>query len=530
MTKTDPDGRAAIKSVSYSIDKWDSKTQTISVKDAKLTFRFKVGQDYRGSDQYEVDSVKTARAQTAAANAQSIVYAHAFEPTLEKLRSYKDEICNLTSYNYEAAAGGIAYGDPWQVIYVFDGDPDTKVVCEGYSKAFEYLCDMSSFDSGICCYSVTGTTSGKHMWNIVTLEPGKNVLADITNCDTGMIGADDLLFLVGYTEGSVADSYRFACKGSTMTYTYDQDTRDLMTVEQLTLIPADCSKYARVSRNLTLGEEIVLNVNVTIREGTSAADYTVDARFVNAEDVTTAYVGTLSDVADKVSDVWYRMSFAMAAKEMNIPVTVSVQYKGSPASEDKAYSVRDFCELYAASTTVEKDINMCKAILDYGAYAQLNFGYDTANLANRNLSSGVVEITAVPEAVKTVSGACSGISRTGGSMSLESAFEMNVTFVPTEAASAEGLANYSFTIDGSPAVATVQGGRYALKLGGLVAKDLGVQHTFQVTNKADGTTLTVVDWPNAYLYRAYNGGNTNLKNLSSAIYLYNQAAIAYFTA
>ena len=112
MTKTDPDGRAAIKSVSYSIDKWDSKTQTISVKDAKLTFRFKVGQDYRGSDQYEVDSVKTARAQTAAANAQSIVYAHAFEPTLEKLRSYKDEICNLTSYNYEAAAGGIAYGDP----------------------------------------------------------------------------------------------------------------------------------------------------------------------------------------------------------------------------------------------------------------------------------------------------------------------------------------------------------------------------------------------------------------------------------
>ena len=59
-----------------------------------------------------------------------------------------------------------------------------------------------------------------------------------------------------------------------------------------------------------------------------------------------------------------------------------------------------------------------------------------------------------------------------------------------------------------------------------------MQHTFQVSNKADGTTLTVTDWPNAYLYRAYIGSTDssliNLHHLCSAIYLYNQAAIAYF--
>jgi hypothetical protein len=316
----------------------------------------------------------------------------------------------------------------------------------------------------------------------------------------------------------------------------DFDLTNTKVMEDLTLdakwVPADYSKYARVSRNLTLGEAIVLNVNVTIKEGTSAADYTVNAEFVNAEGVKTSYVGVLSNVAKESGERVYRMSFAMAAKEMNIPVNVSVQYKGHQASEDKAFSVRDFCELYASSTSDEKEINICKAILDYGAYAQLNFGYDTANLANRNLSSGKVPTTVVPEAKKTESGACTGISKTGGSMSLESAFAMNVTFVPTETASAANLENYKFTIDGSPATATVQGGRYALKLEGLVAKELGNTHEFKITNKTDGTTLTVVDWPNAFLYRAYIGSedDINMRNLCSAIYLYNQAAIAYFPA
>ena len=36
---------------------------------------------------------------------------------------------------------GLPYGDPWQLIYVFDDDPDTNVVCEGYAKAFKYEAD-----------------------------------------------------------------------------------------------------------------------------------------------------------------------------------------------------------------------------------------------------------------------------------------------------------------------------------------------------------------------------------------------------
>ena len=101
--------------------------------------------------------------------------------------------------------------------------PDTKVVCEGYSKAFQYLCDLSGFDG---CYTVSGmmrggTGAGPHMWNIVTLE-GKNYLVDVTNCDGNSIGAPDKLFLAG-ASGSVETGY--TCCG--VTYTYDKAIIDL---------------------------------------------------------------------------------------------------------------------------------------------------------------------------------------------------------------------------------------------------------------------------------------------------------------
>ena len=57
---------------------------------------------------------------------------------------FKNEICNLVDYNNAAADSSTqtAYGDPWQMIWVFDENAETKVVCEGYSKAFQYLCDL----------------------------------------------------------------------------------------------------------------------------------------------------------------------------------------------------------------------------------------------------------------------------------------------------------------------------------------------------------------------------------------------------
>ena len=202
-----------------------------------MTFSFAVAQGY-SAGVYTVDTGAALTARTAASNARAIVDLYSSYSDYDKLLAYKNEICTLVSYNDEAAAGGISFGNPWQLIWVFDGDAGTNVVCEGYSKAFKYLCDMSAFNSDqISCITVTGTMTGgtgagPHMWNIVRMDDGKNYLVDVTNCDEGTIGAPDRLFLTGTENGDIVNGYLFhGFLSADMLYTYDQDTLNLYNKE-----------------------------------------------------------------------------------------------------------------------------------------------------------------------------------------------------------------------------------------------------------------------------------------------------------
>ena len=110
------------------------------------------------------------------------------------------------------------------------------MVCEGYAKAFQYLCDLSNLP-GATCYTVSGqmgagTGAGNHMWNIVSMPDGKNYLVDITNCDSGSVGYPDLLFLKGYTSCS-SDYKSYNYNG--VTYAYDSGTISTFSQADLTL-------------------------------------------------------------------------------------------------------------------------------------------------------------------------------------------------------------------------------------------------------------------------------------------------------
>ena len=221
-------------------------TATIS----NLTFTFQVAEVYADSestvDAPNVDAEKASSTKTAAENAQKIA-EEATGTTYDKLLTFKNEICKLVSYNDEAAketyTGG--YGDPWQLIYVFDNDETTNVVCEGYAKAFQYLCDLSTFTDGTVCYTVSGqmsggTGAGDHMWNIVTLG-GNNYLVDVTNCDGNSVGNPDKLFLKAPDPGgSVTKGYEFTFDAyNSITYTYEADQSTLYGNDILTLAGED---------------------------------------------------------------------------------------------------------------------------------------------------------------------------------------------------------------------------------------------------------------------------------------------------
>ena len=207
---------------------WYDKTQGCSISSIsygslmQITVRFTVARDYRGGSMYLADPAKTGAAKQAAANAQSIVKRYASVSDYEKLTGYRDEICALVSYDQAAADNNTFHTDidPWQLISVFDGNPDTNVVCEGYSKAFMYLCELTSFKKDVSCYLVNGFMGCEpHMWNIVTLSEN-NYLVDVTNSDSGTIGGHGGLFLAG-AKGSVDGGYDLGLTA----YVYDDTTK-----------------------------------------------------------------------------------------------------------------------------------------------------------------------------------------------------------------------------------------------------------------------------------------------------------------
>ena len=176
-------------------------TSSSGAKINNIRIIFAVANDYRENPN-DANTVKSAYGTsviTARENALNIIEQNASLDDYNKLKTYKDLICSLTDYNKPAAQGGVLYGNPWQMIWVFDYDPDTKVVCEGYSKAFQFLCDNSTFQNDIRVDIVTGTMDGeRHMWNVVQMEDGKSYLVDVTNCDSlARQCGIDVLFLRG---------------------------------------------------------------------------------------------------------------------------------------------------------------------------------------------------------------------------------------------------------------------------------------------------------------------------------------------
>ena len=209
--------------------------EILTVKNLKLSMYIsqayaKINEGGATYDPLTADTAKTSAAKRAAENATHVVAANTAKSDHEKLKAYLDYIKDAVSYNNEAANNNATpYGDPWQIIYVFDNDSSTNVVCEGYAKAFKHLCDLTSFsESDLFCSLVTGTmtvgtSAGPHMWNIVTVG-GRNYLVDVTNCDADTVGAPDELFLCGAAENVPSKKYTATAGSQSIVYEYDADT------------------------------------------------------------------------------------------------------------------------------------------------------------------------------------------------------------------------------------------------------------------------------------------------------------------
>ena len=209
---------------------------------ASITFFLYVSDDYSNPMvEYGVSQSKISEANSVLAKINAIVEEHKDKGDYEKLAAYKDEICDLVSYNFDALKEGTAYGNPWQLIYVFDDNPNTNVVCEGYAKAFKYLCDLSEFDRDIYCYITTGemisNKSENHMWNIVKIG-GSNYIVDVTNTDYTSGSGGFNLFLVGGVASNSGKTYTVSVNGNSIKsikYVYAESQKNLFCEDYLVI-------------------------------------------------------------------------------------------------------------------------------------------------------------------------------------------------------------------------------------------------------------------------------------------------------
>ncbi len=118
---------------------------------------------------YSRTASEAKKIQTDFESAANEIIAEALkqDSTAERVRVLHDSLVNMTSYttsggSYKSEADGpLVYG---------------KALCEGYSKAFMYLCQSI----GVECVCISGTGDGMgHMWNMVKID-GQWYHVDVT--------------------------------------------------------------------------------------------------------------------------------------------------------------------------------------------------------------------------------------------------------------------------------------------------------------------------------------------------------------
>ncbi len=368
---------------------WFDKTKGVEATGSGLTvtISFAVADEYKAGD-YTVSS-NLATVHTAAENARRIVEKYEGQSDYEKMVGYRKEICDLVSYNTDAAEKPTPYGNPWQLIWVFDKNATTNVVCEGYAKAFQYLCDMSDF-ANATCYTVTGTMygatgAGPHMWNIVTLG-GKNYLVDVTNCDEGTVGADDKLFLAG-ADGSISSGY--IVNGS-VGYIYDKEQillydNTILTLSNSKYIPkTSFTVNASQNRTITYGD----SVNAAHIKGSAATKNgtVVPGSFSWASDVTT-YGNAGSKTLRAIFTPTDTNTYDSMAVNVQITVTPADYQVTVPSSQKVTSGVGTFTQPVFTGVNNEA----VKGTLNY-TYNNQTMNYESLKTALSKLAASTVTV------------------------------------------------------------------------------------------------------------------------------------------
>lgn len=202
---------------------------------ASATYNCPVLREYRGASEYDVDQGAMQRIRDSVDRAQAIAERHAGEAPLSRIRSYCDEIYGISTSASSRDYSSCTY--PWGFTSVFDGDPSTGAVCEGYSRALALLMELSGQHDAECHLMLgwSDSVNGhiRHMWCVIRMTDGRNYLTDVANSQKGTV-----LYgkgIVSPAQGSVDEGYWVAGDKGGISYTYGDETLELYNADALVI-------------------------------------------------------------------------------------------------------------------------------------------------------------------------------------------------------------------------------------------------------------------------------------------------------
>ena len=212
------------------------------------------------------------------------------------------------------------------------------------------------------------------------------------------------------------------------------------------------------------------------------------------------------------SDGCYKYTVWLDAKDIDANVKILLAVDGVLV-EEKQMSMRTYLEqakiLYGADV---ETYDMLCATETYMDAASAYFAGETVDAID-----GLTEEIAVY--AHSSSGTLpTGVSNVQASLFLQEGTTLRITF------QAESLSGVACTVDGERvAVRSLANGTYCLEIENISAHQLGKAYAVKIGNYT--LNFSALSYANIVLNKS---GDANLINLLKALYLYNQAAVAYF--
>ena len=280
---------------------------------------------------------------------------------------------------------------------------------------------------------------------------------------------------------------------------------------------------------MTLGDKFVLNFYIKLSNG-ATAQYK-DTAFVtvslpNGETMTLKLADLETD-----ADGRYIVSVPVAAAEMADKIDLTGMLDSETEGAKYTLSVRDYCDLVLADeTTTEKAKALIRAMLNYGAEAQLVFNYHTDNLANEGLyndGENPLDGDVTADAATTADGTVTGLKTNSMTLSLLDTVTLKLYF------RSDKTDAYKFTLvtaDGEVEITPAEeDDGYRVDIAGILAADLDKTVTLKITNEIDGTAMIVTVSPLAYVAGVLAGEDADAEQvrLAKALVLMQLAAADY---